>query len=82
MELERTWTGEIEIPKEPASEKKIEKVDQEVKLLTSENAKLKDQVLELKNKIKDKEKVLDEELNSRKQLKDEIRNLITQIKSQ
>lgn len=82
MELERTWAGEIEMPRNGKSEKEIEKVKQEIKSLTAENSQLKDQVLKLKAKIKEKEKVLDEELNSRKQLKEEIRDLITQIKSQ
>lgn len=82
MELERTWAGEIEIPKVSTSEQEFVKVNKEIRSLSSENTKLKDQVLELMNKIKDKEKILDEELDSRKQLKQEIRNLITQIKSQ
>lgn len=82
MELERTWAGEIEIPKVSTSEQEFVKVNQEIRLLSVENTKLKDQVLELMNKIREKENILDEELNSRKQLKEEIRNLITQIKSQ
>jgi len=82
MELERTWAGEIESPKENTSEKEFKKVNNEIRSLTKENIKLKDQVLELMNKIKEKENILDEELNSRKQLKEEVRNLITQIKSQ
>lgn len=82
MELERTWAGELEIPKVSTSEKEFVKVNQEIRSLSTENTKLKDQVLELMNKINEKEKILDEELDSRKQLKTEIRNLITQIKSQ
>lgn len=82
MELERTWTGEIEIPMNTASEKDTEKMKKEINSLTSENSRLKNQLLELKRKIKEKEKVLDEELDSRKQLKEEIQSLITQIKSQ
>jgi hypothetical protein len=82
MELERTWAGEIEIPKVSTSEQEFVKVNNEIRSLSTENSKLKDQVLDLMNKIKEKEKILDEELDSRKQLKDEIRNLITQIKSQ
>jgi len=82
MELERTWAGEIEIPKVSTSEQEFVKVNQEIRSLSTENTKLKDQVLELMNKINEKEKILDEELDSRKQLKTEIRNLITQIKSQ
>lgn len=82
MELERTWAGEIEIPKVSTSEQEFIKVNNEIRSLSTENTKLKDQVLELMNKIKEKEKILDEELDSRKQLKQEIRNLITQIKSQ
>lgn len=82
MELERAWAGEIIEPKESTSEQEIVKVNEEIRSLSIENTRLKDQVLELKNKIKDKEKILDEELNSRKQLKEEIRNLIAQIKSQ
>lgn len=82
MELERTWAGEIEIPKVSTSEQEFVKVNNEIRSLSTENSKLKDQVLDLMNKIKEKEKILDEELDSRKQLKDEIRNLIVQIKSQ
>lgn len=82
MELERTWAGEIEIPKVSTSEQEFIKVNKEIRSLSAENTKLKDQVIELMNKIREKEDILDEELNSRKQLKDEIRNLITQIKSQ
>lgn len=82
MELERTWTGEIEIPMNTASEKDTERMKKEINSLTSENSRLKNQLLELKRKIKEKEKVLDEELDSRKQLKEEIQSLITQIKSQ
>ena len=82
MELERTWAGEIDMPKASSSEQEFIKVNKEIRSLSSENTKLKDQVLELMNKIREKEDILDEELNSRKQLKEEIRNLITQIKSQ
>lgn len=82
MELERTWAGEIEVPKVSASEQEFRKVNQEIRSLSTENTKLKDQVLELMSKINEKEKILDEELVSRKQLKTDIRNLITQIKSQ
>jgi hypothetical protein len=82
MELERTWAGEIEPPKQGATEEDFSKVNQEIKLLSKENSKLKNQVVELMKKISEKEKILDEELQSRAQLKEEIRNLIAQIKSQ
>lgn len=82
MELERTWAGEIDTPKESTSEQEFLKVNKEIRYLSTENTKLKDQVLELMNKIKEKEKVLDEELKYRKGLKEEIRNLIKEIKSQ
>ena len=82
LELERTWAGQVEPPKQRSSEEDFSKVNQEIKQLSRENSKLKDQVLELMKKISEKEKILDEELQSRAQLKEEIRNLITQIKSQ
>lgn len=83
MELERTWAGENITPEgRSSSEEEFMKVNTEIRSLSTENTKLKDQVLELMNKIKEKEEILDEELDSRKQLKAEIRNLITQIKSQ
>jgi hypothetical protein len=81
MELERTWAGQIDTHKESTSEQEFLKVNKEIRYLSTENTKLKDQVLELMNKIKEKEKVMDEELKYRKGLKEEIRNLITQIKS-
>ena len=82
IELERTWAGQIDLPKESTSEQEFLKVNKEIRSLSNENTKLKDQVLELMNKIKEKEKVMDEELKHRKGLKEEIRNLIKEIKSQ
>jgi len=82
MELERTWAGEISTAKESTSEQEFVKVNKEIRSLSTENTKLKDQVLELMNKIREKEDILDEELRHRKGLKEEIRNLIKEIKSQ
>ena len=82
IELERSWAGQNEVPSPNTSEQEFVKVNREIRSLTNENTKLKDQVLELMSKIKEKEKIMDEELKARKQLKEEIRSLITQIKSQ
>jgi hypothetical protein len=82
LELQHTWPLREAIQKDGQAQNEIRELYKRIDQLNSTNKVLTVQLEDIRKKMKEKDDILSHEMTSKKQIEEEIRNLISQIKSQ